>query len=344
MKVTSALYGQFLINTPANVTGTYFADSLDGLNHNSVYRFLKNSRLTSSLVWEKALGSIVLSKKGYLIFDDTVADKDFSREIELVRHQYSGNAHDVIRGIGVVTAVYYNPEIKRFWVVDHRIFAPDQDGKSKLDHVRDMLLKAVERNLAFSTVLMDSWYATTEMMLFVDLTLRKTYYCPLKSNRKVDDSGGANPYRQVGQLAWDEAELERGKLVKVQKFPKDYKHKLFRVPVSTNRTDFVVTNDLSQEVVDDVRKECAIRWHIEEFHRELKQATGLEGCECRIARSQRNHITMAILAWWLSQGIGLQRRQDHLPAEERAPTGIHGFSVEESGHRLLRVRTGVRKS
>lgn len=297
MKVTSALYGQFLINTPANVTGTYLADSLEGLDHNSVYRFLKNSRLTSSLVWEKASGSIVLSEQGYLIFDDTIADKDFSREIELVRHQYSGNAHDVIRGIGVVTAVYYNPELERFWVVDHRVFAPDQDGKSKLDHVRDMLLKAVERKVAFSTVLMDSWYATTEMMIFIDLTLHKTYYCPIKSNRLVASWGKENPYLPVDQLTWSEEDLGKGRLVKLNKFPKDYQHKLFRIPVSTNRTDFVVTNDRTLDAADDVRKECAIRWHIEEFHRELKQTTGLEGCECRIARSQRNHITMAILAW-----------------------------------------------
>ncbi len=296
MQLTAARYGQFLINTPANVTGTYFADSLDGLKHDSVYRFLKNSRLTSSLVWEKAAQSIIYSPNGRLIFDDTVADKNFSREIELVRSQYSGNAHGVIRGIGVVTAVYYNPELDRFWAVDHRIFAPAQDGKTKLDHVGDMLLRAVERGVVFSTVLFDTWYATTELMLLVD-RIGKTYYCPIKSNRKVDDSGGSTPYQRVEQLTWGEAELASGKLVKVQKFPNDYKHKLFRVPVSTNRTDFVVTNDRAQNVAADVRTECAIRWHIEEFHRELKQTAGVEGCECRLARSQRNHITLAILAW-----------------------------------------------
>ena len=36
-----------------------------------------------------------------------------------------------------------------------------------------------------------------------------------------------------------------------------------------------------------------MRWKIEEFHRELKQLTGVEACQCRQARIQRNHIACA---------------------------------------------------
>jgi hypothetical protein len=40
-----------------------------------------------------------------------------------------------------------------------------------------------------------------------------------------------------------------------------------------------------------------IRWKIEEFHREIKQLTGIESCQCRKARIQRNHINCAMLVW-----------------------------------------------
>lgn len=40
-----------------------------------------------------------------LVFDDTVLDKRFSRKIELVRRQYSGNEHRVIRGIGLISCI-----------------------------------------------------------------------------------------------------------------------------------------------------------------------------------------------------------------------------------------------
>ncbi len=42
---------------------------------------------------------------------------------------------------------------------------------------------------------------------------------------------------------------------------------------------------------------CAIRWKIEQLHREAKQVTGLESCQCRKARIQRNHIACAFLVW-----------------------------------------------
>jgi hypothetical protein len=54
--------------------------------------------------------------------------------MELVRSQYSGNAKAVIKGIGVVTCVYVNPEMDQFWLIDYRIYDPDGDGKSKRAH------------------------------------------------------------------------------------------------------------------------------------------------------------------------------------------------------------------
>nr|WP_225895970.1 hypothetical protein [Dendronalium phyllosphericum] len=42
---------------------------------------------------------------------------------------------------------------------------------------------------------------------------------------------------------------------------------------------------------------CKERLQIEEFHRELKQLTGIESCQCRKGRIQRNHIACAILVW-----------------------------------------------
>ena len=77
-------------------------------------------------------------------------------------------------------------------MIDYRIFDPDRDGKSKLDHVRDMLLSALHRELLFGYVLMDSWYATTDLMKLI-ISKNKVFYCPVKSNRKDDDSQGQHP-------------------------------------------------------------------------------------------------------------------------------------------------------
>lgn len=320
MKVTAISYGQFLINSQFNFTGTYMADTVDGLQHDSVYRYLKSDKLTPRLVWDKAQQTLVTSPQGKLIFDDTVLDKNASRAIEPARSQYSGNAHHVVTGIGVVNCVYYNPDLNQFWVVDYRVFDPDTDGKTKLDHVNDMLSVAGSRPLPFDTVLMDTWYATTQLMLRID-SLQKIFYCPLKPNRLVDDTGGAAAYRSVTDLTWSEAELTQGKIIKVKKFPGTFKHRLFRVMVSTDRTDYVVSNDVTHASGEDAQKASVARWKIEQLHREEKQLTGIERCQTRLARSQRNHICLATLAWHVLREAAAtagktiyQQKQDPLKA------------------------------
>jgi hypothetical protein len=68
--------------------------------------------------------------------------------------------------------------------------------------------------------------------------------------------------------------------------------------VHSRRTEWIVTNDLlSQDSVHEAQKVRGVRWKIEEFHRETKQLTGIEGCQCRTGRIQRNHIACAMLVW-----------------------------------------------
>ena len=77
-----------------------------------------------------------------------------------MRRQYSGNAKAVIKGIGVVPCVSVNPALDRFWRIDYRLDDPDGDGKSTLDHVREMLANIVyQQQLPVEAVLMDTWYA-----------------------------------------------------------------------------------------------------------------------------------------------------------------------------------------
>ena len=295
--VTRLDYCQYLLSSQINYTLTNFADHTTAFSHDKLNRYLAGDKITPHLVWENVKEQVVQCVNGYIVFDDTVADKNYSYQIELVRRQYSGNAHGVIKGIGVVTCVYVNPAVDQFWIIDYRIYDPDGDGKTKLDHLHDMLTNCVyQKQLQFYAVLMDSWYATKDGMLFIE-KLKKVYYCPLKDNRQVDDTGGAQAYGRVDALKWSETEKQHGKMVKIKGFPKDHKVKLFRVVLSTQRTDYVVTNDLTQNDIQAVQDVCGLRWKIEQFHRETKQVTGLEGCQCRKARIVRNHIGCAILVW-----------------------------------------------
>jgi hypothetical protein len=71
--------------------------------------------------------------------------------------------------------------------------------------------------------------------IFID-NLSKYYYCPLKKNCLVDDTGGSEEYKRIESLNLTSSELEHGEIIKIKTFPKDKKVQLFRVTVSTDKT------------------------------------------------------------------------------------------------------------
>lgn len=312
MQITAKSYCQYLLITPYNYTNTHFAAHVEKLSHDKVNRFLNRATLSLDLLYSRVYEDIIYSKSGYIVFDDTVLDKNYSYKIDMVRRQYSGNAHGLIKGIGVVNCVYYNPELDRFWLLDFRIFNPEEDKKTKIDHLFDMLSVLKKREVSYKYVLMDTWYASKEVMLqfMQDKTI---FYCPLKNNRQVDDTQGKEKFKRVDTLEWSESEKITGKTIKIKDFPSDIRLQIFQVFISTNKVEYIVTNDTNVNKTDnkiieviesqvllttlEVRKHTAFRWKIEQLHREEKQLTGIERCQCRNKTAQKNHILCAVLVW-----------------------------------------------
>jgi len=213
-KVTRPDYCQYLSVSQTNCTLTNFAEHCERFSHDMINRYLAGDKITPAFVWENVKGQIIQTSGGYIIFDDTVIDKNYPYKIGPVRRQYSGNAHGIIRGTGVVTCVYVNPAADRFRITDYRISDPDGDGRTKPDHVKDMSGNCIYRQLRFLTVLTDTWYAAKDLMLYIE-NLKKLYYCPIKNNRPVDDSGNIRPYRHADSLEWNYEELRHGRIVKI---------------------------------------------------------------------------------------------------------------------------------
>jgi hypothetical protein len=341
-------YCQFLLSSQINYTMTYLAAHTAAFSHDAVTRYLAGDRVTPRDLWTQVTADLIPSPQGFLLFDDTVLDHNSSRHIALVRRQWSGTVHHVIRGIGVVTCVYVNPELDRFWLIDYRIYAPpgpEGDGKSKLDHVSEMLTAALDprhpasKDLPVRAVLMDTWYATRPLMRQIE-ALGHVYYCPLKPNRLVDEGhGGDRPvaYVPIATLAWSAGEVAHGKSVHLKDFPKGHRVGLFRLVLSTERTDYIATNDVTQDSALAVEAIYGWRWKIEQLHREAKQVTGLEHCQARRARSQRNHIGCALLVWArLAQlaaathqtiyAIKFGQLSDYLRAQLRSPSVLMAFA------------------
>ena len=112
-----------LVSTPINYTCTNLAEHLEGMSHDVVSDFLKRERLTAGHLWELVEEQIDDSPDAYLIIDDSVQDKRYSRSIEMVKLQYSGAAGGLVRGIAVVNLVHTGGEDGGYYPIDFRIYA-----------------------------------------------------------------------------------------------------------------------------------------------------------------------------------------------------------------------------
>ena len=333
--LTKRQYIEYLIATTGNYTCTNLADHLEGeqaISHDAISDYLRREKLTPRRLWDTVRSLIDDGPGSYLIIDDSVQDKRYANKIALVYRQYSGAEHGVVDGIGVVNLLHTNGQEHGFYPIDYRIFDPDGDGKTKQDHFREMLVRAIsDKGLQAQTILFDNWYASVENLKLVH-RLGRTFITTVKSNRKVSVSKEAG-YVNLEDLPWDDESYLHGMVVKLKELP--FKVRLFVVVSPTGDIDWVITNradDPQRPMTPQaIQEENALRWHVEQFHRDVKQLTGTEKCQCRKARSQRNHLACCYLAWvslqQYAQQIGTtlytaQHRlwDDYLVAALRCPT------------------------
>ena len=291
--ITKEKYIEYLISTPINYTCTNLSEHMENVSHDAISDYLKSVKITARDNWKLVKGLINDNPESYLIIDDSVQDKRYSKSIELVKKQYSGAVGGLVRGIGIVNLVHSDG--KEHYPIDYRIYDNTVDGKSKNDHFQQMLIQAIgDKNIKAKTVLFDSWYASWHNLKLVH-NLKLIFYTTLKNNRLVSLSKEEG-YIDLDEIEWSEKQLEFGIIVKIKKVP--FKVKLFKLVAKNGDIDWLITNELDENLTIDVAKKTNnVRWKVEEFHREIKQLTGSQKCQCRKARSQRNHLACCYHAW-----------------------------------------------
>lgn len=252
------------------------------LSHDAISRWLTETKCQPKDIWEVAKDEVLAPENtGVLIADETVIDKSRSDKIELTSYMYSGTEHEVIKGIGLLNFLWHTGRGEVI-PMDYRIYQPPEDGKTKNDHFREMLIAAKKRGIKPQAVIADSWFSSLDNAKLIR-DFGWVWVMGLRENRIVN----------------------RGVSLETLSIPEEGLRvhlrgygwiTVFRFVAKNGRTDYVGTNlenPTSREVKDLVGR----RWNIEVYHRELKQTCGLENCQSRAGRAQRNHIGFSILTW-----------------------------------------------
>lgn len=287
-KCSLGLYTNFLIANHNRFSGVELSKSTTDIAHDSVSRWLSRSTFTPSDLWSEVKG-MVQQQTGYLIGDDSLLDKKYSRNNELAKKQYSGNLHRLENGICLVNLLWTGSLGEEYIPVDYRVYKKEFDDKTKNDHLQDMLKRAKDRGFSPFYVLFDSWYASVSNMKLVTRDMGWNFICNLKSNRQV--STRKNEYMSIADLDLTEKQVRKVWL-------KEYGFVLVCKIVDTNGdVTYLATSDLSLTDYDEYIDHHNKRWQVEEFHRGIKQTTGIEKCYSVKAESQKTHIFASFVAF-----------------------------------------------
>lgn len=281
---TKELYTTFLQASSVRYSGLALSEvSPLPISHDSISRWLADRYFRPRDLWQIASQHINLAEPCLLIADDTVLAKPRSKKIELVNYQYSGNVHDVIPGIGLLNLLWHGLESKESVPVDYRIYDKDTDGKTKNTHFRDILSLAKSRGLNPEAVVMDAWYSSLDNLKAIRshgwiwvTVLRKNRIVnrnvPLETLH-IPEEGLSVHLRGYGWIT------------------------VFKFVAKNGRIDYVATN-MENPTRGQVKSVTDSRWSVEVYHREIKQTCGIERCQARTGRAQRNHIFLALAAWF----------------------------------------------
>jgi hypothetical protein len=259
-KCSLDLYVDFLIASQRQYSGAELSRVAPAeMAHDAVSRWLSKNKLTPKIVWQRA-AAMVNPKTGYLILDDTLLDKPYSRITALVKAQYSGKHHRVVSGIDLVNMLWTDGE--KVIPVDYRAYDPTRDGKTKNDHAQEMLNTAEKRGFSPDYVLLDIWYSSIDNLKAI---ARKgwNWIAELKSNRLVSQVQGT--YLHVSDLDWTSTQVHKVWL-KAYGFVR-----VSEIVFEDGDIAYIATNDLSLPDEETIKAHYEYRWKIETFHRGIKQ-------------------------------------------------------------------------
>ena len=274
-----------MIAAQTNFTATNLSSLTENIAHDAISRFLSKTKLTPKLLWEYS-SEFIDRNSGVLILDDSVLDHPYAKKMSLAKWQYSGTHHNVVFGIGLTTLLWSNTN--EHIPVDFRVYAPDQDGFTKNQHAREMLTLAYHKKFTPEMVLMDSWYASMATLKLIE-GFHWIFVTRFRNNRTVSTAPGKENRFKISELKIP----EEGMIVHLKGFGQI---KIFLIVFPNGNKEYMATNQLTSSPTD-IRDAAARRWKIEEYHRGLKQTTGIEMCQSTTARSQRTHIFCSILSF-----------------------------------------------
>lgn len=324
------LYLAGLIVIEKNANCSKMAEKLGSISHDKLTRTLGEGEVLVGKIGIIFI-NLCLSQTGggFLILDDFLAPKRYSKVIEGVYNEYDHIDKERIRGMRIVMLIWSNGNIRIpiAWAIWHKedkaLIGFTRKGQPKYKHTGLCLLKINGALLPYRTkneiglelltevlakglnpkyFTFDSWYASKRNLKAFHL-LALPFYSRLKSNRKVIFQGEEISIKKLAdRIATSSFDHKHGAYIKAENvyLPGFREIKLLFVRKDKHSepgsTKYLFSNDLGISACQLLLRYRS-RWLIETMFRDIKQNLNLGACQARSLTQQKVHIALVLLAF-----------------------------------------------
>lgn len=318
------LYTDYLISSSSYATATGLSSMVDNaVSHDQITRFLSKNEFTSKDLWLQVKPTIrkIESEDGCLIFDDTIQEKKWTDESNIMCWHFDHTVGKSVRGINMLNALYYSSGVSipvAFEIIEKFQYSEIDTREvkrkaqiSKNELMRDMIQTAINNRLKFRFILIDTWFSAKENFEFI-VKRNKEFIAALKSNRLfancIEDKHKGN-FKRVDELELSDKQSIRGYL-------KGYDKEVVIVRrVFTNKDGSIgILNLVCSDITLDGDAVSTIyekRWKVEEFHKSLKHNVDLAKSPTKTIRTQSNHIFLAVLSFFKLECLKIKHNLNH---------------------------------
>jgi hypothetical protein len=326
------LYSDYLLASFGTTTATGLSELLEGeISHGQVSRYLASTQKTATDLWRtvKSFVREVQSEAGVLIIDDSIEEKPYTDENDIVCWHYDHSKDRLLKGINFLTALYSSQDVS-VPVGFHLVAKTEKytDPKTHKEKRRspvsknavgqELIKQAVRNRIPFRFVLFDVWFASAATMLFIKQRHHRDFICPLKTNRKVALSKADK--QQGRHVRVDTLELEaqaRGEIyLEGVDFPLVLVTQVFTNEDGSIGLRYLVSSDTTL-TFDALTTTYHKRWHVACYHKSLKQNVSLAKSPTQTVTTQTNHFFAALCGFIKLERLKMRTALNHFTLKSK---------------------------
>jgi hypothetical protein len=320
------IYSDYLIASFSQTSATGLSNLLNGeISHDQVTRFLSNERKTAKDLWliAKPFVKKIQSADGVLIIDDSIEEKPYTDENDIICWHYDHSTQQNVKGINFVSCLYQNQGVSLpigfELVAKTEKYLDKKSGKEKRrstttknEMALEMITQAVKNQVKFKYVLFDAWFSSVENIRVIKQKHQREVICPIKSNRKVALSLAdkkAGKWQVVSTLEIkEETELEI--YLEGLEFPVKLIKQIFTNEDEKTGILYLIASatTLSKNQITTIYQR---RWNVEVYHKSLKQNVSLAKSPTHTERTQTTHFFAALCGYIKLEMLKLETKTNH---------------------------------